>query len=256
MLFLMTACQNTDTDLSEITVAAATSLTDVTIELKQLFEKQNSNLKLCFTYGSSGTLQTQIEQGAPIDIFISASQKQMDSLKKKELLIEDSVYNIVENEIVLILPKESDKKIDKFEKLTDENINSIAVGDISSVPIGQYSYDIFDKMGIWNRVSPKLVYGTDVRQVLTWVETSQVDCGIVYTTDAFVSDRVKIAAYADKEFTTPVIYPVSIIKDSKKIEYAKEFIQFLKTNSALKIFEKYGFKRVGEYGTVSSMAIN
>lgn len=242
MIIFISGCQNKNS--SEIIVAAAASLTDVASELKALYEIQNPNVKISFTYGSSGTLQAQIEEGAPIDVFISASEKQIDSLKQKNLILENSTKYIAENEIVLIVPKSSDKNIKSFNDLTNNDITSIAIGDVSSVPVGQYSYDILTKMNILDNISSKLIYASDVRQVLTWVETSQADCGIVYATDAFISDKVEIKAYADKNFTVSILYPATVIKNSKNIDESQKFTEFLKSDEALKIFEKYGFKRV------------
>ena len=169
----------------------------------------------------------------------------MDALEKAGELAEGTRKNLLENEVVLIVPNDSDKNISNFNDLTNENIQHVALGEPKGVPVGQYSEEILNKLGILDAVKAKAVYGSDVRQVLAWTESGEADCGIVYATDAAVSDKVKVAATAPADSHKPVIYPAAVIKDSKNIDAAKKFLDFTSSDTAKKIFEKYGFKVVG-----------
>lgn len=243
IIIFIYGCNELKNEKTQIVIAAAASLTDITKDLKNLYEKENSNVEILFTYGSSGTLQNQIEEGNEIDIFISASKKQIDNLNQKGLLLSDTIFNIAENELVLIVPKNSNKNINSVLDLTNDSIKTIALGDISSVPIGQYAYKALEKMNIWEQVSDKAVYGTDVRQILTWVELAEADCGIVYATDAFISDKVEIIMNIDKKFSDTIIYQSAVLKDSKNIDIAKDISDFFKSEQTANIFRKYNFKR-------------
>ncbi|WP_196593987.1 molybdate ABC transporter substrate-binding protein [Pectinatus sottacetonis] len=225
----------------KIVVSAAASLKDVMGALKKEYVKNNPNVDLTFNLASSGSLQRQIEQGAPADIFISAAQKQMNALEQKKLLADGTRKNLLVNTIVLITPKDNKAGIKKFSDLTTAKVHKIAMGDPKSVPAGQYAQQIFVSLKYLDAVKPKLVYGSDVRAVLTWVENGEADCGLVYKTDAAISDEVKIIAQAPAGTHKPIIYPVAILKSTKNMEAAKKFVDFLQTPEAAKIFEKYGF---------------
>lgn len=226
----------------ELLVSAAASLTDVTVDLAELYKKTNPNVSIKFTYGSSGALETQIEEGAPTDIFMSAALKQMDSLDKKGLLLEGSKKELLINKVVLISPKDSDKGLSGFEDAASDKVSKIALGETGSVPVGQYAQEVFTTLGIWDKVKTKANFGSDVRQVLTWVENSDVDCGVVYATDAATTDKIKVICEAPKDSHKPVIYPVAVIKSSKYQQEAKAFTEFLSTPEAADIFRKYGFE--------------
>ena len=229
---------------TEIHVAAAASLTDAMKEISAEFEKENPNIKVVFNFGSSGALQQAIENGGGTDLFYSAAQKQMDALETAGALAEGTRKNLLENKVVLIVPNDSDKNISGFENLTAENIQHIALGEPKGVPVGQYSEEIFNNLGIWDAVQAKAVYGSDVRQVLAWVESGEADCGVVYATDAAISDKVKVVATAPENSHKPVIYPAAVIKDTKNLDAAKKFLDFTSTETAKKIFEKYGFRSI------------
>ena len=194
-----------------------------------------------YNFGSSGALQTQIEQGAPADIFISAAQKQMNALDEKGLIDKDSRKDLLENKVVLIVPKDSDLTLSDFSELASDKISKIALGEPKAVPVGQYSEEIFKNLNILDEMKAKAVYASDVRQVLGWVETGEVDCGIVYATDAAISDKVRVLAEAPNDTHKPVIYPASILKESKNPDVAKDFLAYLSTDEVKNIFTKYGF---------------
>ena len=226
---------------TELHVAAAASLTDAIKELATIYEAENPGVKLVFNFGSSGALQQAIENGGETDLFFSAAQKQMDALEKSGNLADGTRKNLLRNEVVLIVPKVDAKDIKTFEDLTKAEIQHVALGEPKGVPVGQYSEEILTNLGILDAVKAKAVYGSDVRQVLSWVETGDADCGIVYATDAAVSDKVNVVATAPADTHKPVIYPAAVIKDTKNLDAAKKFLDFTSTDAAKKIFEKYGF---------------
>lgn len=237
------ANENTETKTEApvtLTISAAASLKDAMNEIQELYKSEKNNVTLNFNFGSSGALQKQIEQGAPVDVFLSAGKKQLDALKTKQLMIEDTYKNLLKNEVVLVVPKDSAKSIE-FNKLTDESVKKIGLGDPGSVPAGQYGEEVLTYLKIYDKISTKIVLAKDVREVLAWVETGNVDAGIVYKTDAQVSQKVKIVAEAPQGSHKEIVYPGAVIKDSKNVDAAKEFLQFLSKEEAGKIFEKYGF---------------
>lgn len=222
-------------------VSAAASLQDALKEIQPLFQKTQSNIKVNYNFGASGALQQQIEQGAPADIFFSAATKQMNALQDKNLILTDTRRNLLTNSLVLIVPSNSRLNIDNFSQLTVTNVKRIAVGEFRSVPVGQYSEELFQKLGILQQVRPKLVFGNNVRNVLAAVESGNADAGIVYTTDARLSNKVRVVATASKNLHSPIVYPIAVVSNSKNLESAKEYLRFLTDNSARSVFEKYGF---------------
>ncbi len=229
------------TAAEEVTILAAASLTDVCTELSGIYAESHPDVKLTFSFGSSGALQTQIEEGAPADIFFSASTKQMDALNEQGLMDNDSIEKLLENKIVLIVPADSDKGISSFDDAVTDKVSMIGLGEPESVPAGQYAEEIFTSLGTLEQVKAKANYGTDVRTVLSWVETGDVDCGVVYATDAYSSDKVKIVAEAPEGSCKKVIYPAGIVSSSAHKEAAKEFMDFLGSDAGMEVFEKYGF---------------
>lgn len=225
----------------EILVSAAASMTDVLQELAEDYKNIEPLTTLTFTFGSSGALQTQIEEGAPADIFMSAAQKQMTALEEKDIIVKESKKTLLVNKVVLIAPKDSTLAISSFEDITKDEVKKIALGDPAGVPVGQYSEEVFTSLGILDQVNSKAVLASDVRTVLTWVESGEVDCGVVYATDASTSDKVKVITEAPEGSHKEVTYPVAVIKSSANVERAQEFLEYLSTEEAAKTFEKYGF---------------
>lgn len=225
----------------ELLISAAASLTDVLNEIADVYKDIEPNTKLTYSFGSSGALQAQIEEGAPVDIFMSAAQKQMKALEDKGLILDGTNKTLLVNKVVLITPANSNLEISSFDDLTKDEVKKIAIGDPSNVPVGQYSEEIFTNLNILDKVSPKTVLGNDVRTVLTWVESGEVDCGIVYATDAYTTDKVQIITEAPEGSHKEVSYPVAVVKTSKNSEAAKRFLDFLSTEKAINLFTKYGF---------------
>ena len=244
LLLPLAGCTSASDDKCELTVLAAASLTDVCEELKTVYEKENPNVSLTFSFGSSGALQTQIEEGAPADIFFSASTKQMDALCEEGLMQKDSIQELLENKVVLIVPKDSETELTSFEALTEDSVSMIGLGEPESVPAGQYAREVFESLGIWDIVESKANFGSDVRTVLSWVEENAVDCGVVYATDAYSSDRVRIVTEAPEGSCKRVIYPVGVVKASQNAKEAQDFARFLSSKEAMEYFRAFGFCEV------------
>ena len=226
----------------ELHVAAAASLTDVMQELAAAYEKEHPDVKVVFNFGSSGALQQAIQNGGQTDVFFSAAQKQMNVLDKDGLLAENTRRDLLVNELVLIVPADSGKKLTDFRQLTAPELKHIALGEPQGVPVGQYAEEVFTNMGILDAVKSKAVYGSDVRQVLSWVESGEADCGVVYATDAAVSQKVKVAAKAPADTHKPIVYPAAILKDTQHMETAKDFLAFVSSDAHKQLFAKYGFE--------------
>lgn len=250
VIMAFTACgsssdssKSKDDSKTEITIAAAASLENVfTDKIIPAFEKENPNIKVTGTYDASGKLQSQIEEGADIDVFFSAATKQMTDLEKKDLIDKDTVVDLLENQIVLITAKDSKTGITKYKDIA--RADTIAMGDPESVPAGQYAEESFKNLGIWNQVkSKKVSYGTNVTQVLDWVAEGSAEVGVVYKSDALsMPDKVKIVDTAPADSVSKCIYPVGTVTASKHKKAAEKLIKYLKTDDAVKAFEKYGFK--------------
>lgn len=225
----------------ELNISAAISLKDALEEIQKNYEIKNPNIKLIYNLGSSGALQKQIEQGAPADIFMSAAPKQMNDLDSKKLVNKTTRKNLVENKLVIVVPKTSTLNITKYEDLTKDDVQRISIGETSSVPAGQYAQEVLKKLDIWDKTKDKAVLAKDVRTVLTYVETGNVEAGIIYKTDAAASDKIKIVATAPEGSHQPIVYPVAVLSESKQTKAAEDFLTYLSTPESKSIFEKYGF---------------
>ncbi|MBE9005971.1 molybdate ABC transporter substrate-binding protein [Fortiea sp. LEGE XX443] len=221
-------------------VSAAASLKDTLEEIKPLYQQSKPNVNMNYNFGASGALQQQIEQGAPADIFISAAQKQLAALEQKGLLLPGTRSVLAKNRLVLVVPKNI-TGITSFYNLKESKIKRIAIGEPRSVPAGQYAQQVLQKLDIWPQVTKKLVYANNVRQVLAAVESGNADAGLVYATDAKISDKVKVVVAADDKYHSPIVYPMAVVKRSKNTTAAKEFAQFLSSNEAKAVLKKYGF---------------
>lgn len=221
-------------------ISAAASLKDVLEEIKPLYQQTKPNVNINFNFGASGALQQQIENGAPADIFISAAKRQVDTLEQKGLLVAGTRTNIAKNRLVLVVPKNG-VNITSFYNLRDGKIKKIATGEPRSVPAGQYAEQVLKKLKLWDQIRSKLVFANNVRQVLAFVESGNAEAGLVYSTDAKISNQVKVVVAADEKYHSPIIYPMAILKRSKNVDTAKDFAQFLASNQAKSVFKKFGF---------------
>ena len=231
-------------DLGEqsILVAAAASLKNAYEDkLIPMFEEQYPGVTVEGTYDSSGKLQTQIEEGLEADVFMSAATKQMKALDEEGMIASDTIVNLLENKIVLIVPTGSDSKMDSFEKIGDAA--SIALGDPESVPAGQYAKEALTNLNVWDSIQDKVSFGTNVTEVLNQVAAASADAGIVYATDAASkADQVTVVAEAPEgSLEKKVIYPVAVVKATAHEDAAKAFVDFLQTPEAIAVFESYGF---------------
>ncbi|MFA5079149.1 MAG: molybdate ABC transporter substrate-binding protein [Dehalococcoidia bacterium] len=224
-----------------VNVSAAASLTDVIKEINSVYQKDHANVTVVPNFAASGTLQQQIENGAPADVFISASPKQMDALQSKKLLVEGSRKDLLFNKVVLIVPADSTLGIKSFNDLTGDTVKKISIGDPDSVPAGQYARDVLNEFGIMDALKSKLVLAANVRQVLQYVESSNVDAGVVFLTDARISKSVKVVADAPDDINKKVIYPAAVINTGKDRAAALAYEAFLFSDRAGAIFDKYGF---------------
>lgn len=225
----------------ELNISAAVSLKDALAEIQKNYAAKHANIKLLFNLGASGSLQKQIEQGAPADIFISAAPKQMDELQDKKLVNSATRKNLVENKLVVVVPKDSSLSIMKLEDMTQANVKKIALGETAVVPAGQYAKEALQKLGVWDKIQDKVVFAKDVRTVLAYTETGNVEAGMVYKTDAISSDKIKIVASAPEGSHKPIIYPIAVVSATKQAKAAEDFVAYLFTPESKAVLEKYGF---------------
>jgi len=245
LIFLLISCTPLANTPLSLTISAAASLQKVMIDVQQLYNKVQPNVKIIYNFAASGSLQQQIEQGADVDVFISAATQQMDALADQGLILADTRKNLLTNQLVLVVPNNS-QGITNFQDLTRSRITKIAIGEPKSVPVGKYAQEVLSYFKIFSKVKNKIVFAKDARQVLSYVETGNVDAGIVYITDAKLSNSTKIVATAPTVSHSPIVYPVAVVKSSRKVAIAKDFIQFLFSQEASKVYEKYGFSKVNQ----------
>ncbi len=245
--FAITACANSSVASTaapvQLTISAAASLKDVMESIQVAYAKTAPNVKIIYNFGSSGTLQTQIEQGAPADLFISAAAKQMDALAIKNLIVTETRRNLLGNKLVLITPIESTIKLGELNDLNSAAFTKIAIGEPKTVPAGQYATEALTPNSLLASLTykEKIVYAKDVREVLTWVETGNADAGFVYATDALTSDKVKVALIIPESAHKPIIYPAAVLTDSANKQAATAFINYLYSDSVRLISEQFGF---------------
>lgn len=244
-LLLLAACSD-DTEKpkekTKLMVSAAVSLTDALGEIQTLYEEKH-NVELTFNLEGSGSLAQKIQQGAPVDVFISANQEWMDTLATDDLIIKSTREDITGNKLVLITGKVSTIAYASIADINASDIEQIAIGNPESVPAGKYTEQVLQKLDLWNALENKLVFGKDVRQVLTYVETGNVDMGFVYESDALSSEDIKVLATAEVGTHEPVIYPAAVLKDTKHEKEATNFMTFMASDQAQEILEKHGFRK-------------
>jgi len=243
ILLWLTGCSATPSGQTELLVSAAISLQKPLEEIKEVYEAAHPNAAITYNFASSGSLQRQIEQGAPVDLFISAGAQQMDALEQQSLIEPGTRRNLAANELVLIVPPASAK----VSGLADvSRVERLAVGEPQTVPAGQYAREWLASLGQWEPLSSqgKLVYAKDVRQVLLYVESGSVDAGLVYRTD--VTDQVRVAAAAPEGSHRPIVYPLAVTAASRHKEEAARFARFLQEEAAQQILMAHGFRTTKE----------
>jgi molybdate transport system substrate-binding protein len=220
-------------------VSAAASLTDAIQEIEAGYGHDHPNVELRNNFGSSGTLAGQIEEGAPVDVFLSAASKPMDDLEARGLIVAGSRRDLLRNSLVLIVPRGS--HLGGFKELEDASVRTIALGDPESVPAGRYGKETLVALHLMDSVQRKLVLAKDVRQVLAYVETGNADAGLVYATDAAISSNVRVAATAPESSHDPIVYPAAAVASGHHEAAAREFVEYLESAAAKAAFEKRGF---------------
>ena len=248
----------TETEQTELVVFAAASMTETLEEIKETYEAEHERVTLTFNFDSSGTLKTQIEEGADCDVFISAGQEQMDQLDITadaavntdglDFVEDGSRIDLLENKVTLVVPEENETGIESFDDLKTK----LEIGDImlamgnSDVPVGQYTRKILQYYGLDEQAladAGKITYGSNVKEVTTQVAEGSVDCGVIYCTDAFSAD-LTVVDEATAEMCGQVIYPAAVMKNSSDVDAAQEFLDYLTTDEAMKVFESVGFAPV------------
>ena len=227
----------------ELIVFGAISLTDALTEVSQHFGAVR-NVKVYCNFAGSAALQRQIEKGAPADVFISASPKQIDLLQQKGLIDEQSRRDILTNRLVLVVPINSPLRMTDVRLLAQDAVRRIAIGEPNSVPAGIYGREALTQLGVWSAIQPKLVLTADVRSALVYVESGEVDVGVVYQTDAKLSRKVRIIYQFPNSTHTPIVYPAVVLRNTKHKVLAQAFLEYLQTAEAEAIFGKYGFSVV------------
>jgi len=229
-----------DAALVELTISVAASVQDAMKDVQAAYAEEVPNVTITYNFGSSGSLAQQIAQGAPTDVFLSASQKWMDDLEEKGEIVADSRQDLLQNAMVLIVPQDQTGIAD-FKDVETAAVTKVAIGEPESVPAGRYAKEVLTSLNLFESIQPKLVFGKDVRQVLAYVATGNVDAGLVYATDAQVSDQVKVIATAPADTHSPIVYPVAVVQDSDEAAAAQAFVDFLTSDAAAAIFQGYGF---------------
>lgn len=241
----------TDAEPVTLNVFAAASMTETLTEIQEMYKEAAPNVTLVFNFDSSGTLKTQIQEGADCDIFISAAQKQMNQIDKDadtevnteglDFVLEGTRVNLLENKVVLAVPDGNPKDIQSFEDLGTDKLSLLALGN-EDVPVGQYSKEILTNLGILDKLEAdgKITYGSNVKEVTTQVSEAAADAGIIYATDAF-SAELTVVDQAGGDLCKQVIYPAAVLNISQNQEAAKEFLAYLQTDDCMKVFEAVGF---------------
>ena len=224
----------------DVYVFAAASLTDCMNEIITLYQ-EDSNNTIIPVYEGSGTLKKQIAEGADCDIFISANQTHMNALEEDGAVNTESRKDLLGNALTLIASSEKADVVTDVEALLSDDVELVAIGEPTDVPAGQYAQEMFENMGIWDQIQPKLVYAKNVRAVLEYVDGGDADAGFVYHTDAMLLEDGVIIGDAPAEYYTAVNYPAAIMTNAPQPEAAADFYAFLQGEGAKAIFEKYGF---------------
>lgn len=224
-----------------LTVSAAASLKDVLTEVNKYFESQNSGIKVSVNYGGSGTLEKQIEAGAPVDVFISADTKNVKKLNDKNLVDKNSIQDIAKNKLVLVTYANNSFRIKNIQDLAKSNVENFSIGALGAVPAGDYAKETLTYYNLWDKVNSKIVYAKDVTGVLSYVKTGNVMAGFVYFTDAKKKSDAIIKQIIPDESHSPIVYEEAIIAATQNKEASKLYADYLMGTKAQVVFKKFGF---------------
>ncbi len=267
MVAFLTACSGSrnsgkpaasSEDGTELIVFAAASMTETLTQIADEYKTVAPDVNLTFNFDSSGTLKTQIQEGADCDVFISAAQKQMDQLDAAskdnteglDFVLEGSRVNLLENKVVLVVSEGNPAGVTSFEDV--EKTKLIVLGN-SDVPVGQYSQEIFTYLGLWDRLDDeqKLTFAGNVKEVTAQVAEGSADCGVIYATDAAsaiaAGSKLEVVAEAPEGSHKPVVYPAAVLNISQHTDEAQAFLDFLQTDVCTDIFNSVGFSIPNDY---------
>ncbi|WP_099158994.1 molybdate ABC transporter substrate-binding protein [Virgibacillus ndiopensis] len=244
--FILSGCTENNTskedkESTEIFVSAAASLSEAIATISKAYEEKNPGVTVTLNFSGSGKLAQQIQQGAPVDVFLSANQNWMEVLEGEKLIIEDTRITFTRNELVMIGKKNSELKLDSFNNLNQTNIDQIAIGNPESVPAGNYAKEVLVKLDKWDELKDKFVYAKDVSQVLAYVESGNTEIGFVYGSDMLRSNKVKLLDVANDNWHSPIVYPAAVTSASEHAKASKKFVEFLQSDTAQSILDANGF---------------
>jgi molybdate transport system substrate-binding protein len=227
----------------ELVLSVAVSMKEAVEELARGFTSGRPGVVLRFNFGASGELQKQIEAGAPVDLFVSAAQRQMDELEKAGLIVPTSRRAFARNVLTVIKPADSRLDISKPGDLLDPRVKRVVIGNPKTVPVGQYSEDSLRAFGLWERMQPRLVFAENVRQALDYVVRGEVDAGFVYTTDAATRiGRITEAFRPGEDTYRPIVYPAAVMAASRQRLLAQSFVDFLVSREGQAVLARLGFQ--------------
>ena len=227
----------------ELVLSVAVSLKEAVEELGREFVAGRPGVTLRYNFGASGDLQKQIEAGAPVDIFLSAAQRQTDELDRQKLIVPETRRNFARNVLTVVKPADSRVDLTKAADLLESRVGRIVIGNPKTVPAGQYAEESLRALGLWERLQPKLIFAENVRQALDYVARGEVDAGFVYTTDAVIRrERVKEAFRPAEDTYRPIVYPAAVVKDSRHPALAQAFIDLLTSAPGRAVLARLGFQ--------------
>lgn len=244
LIILTSGCVDKSVEQVEpthITVSAAASLTEAFTEIEEEFEADNPMIDVKLNMAGSGTLRMQIEGGAPIDVFASASQDHMKLLSEQKLIEEDTRKDFAANTVVLITPVDSELNINSPKELTESEVKTISIGNPETAPVGKYTVQSLTESDIWSEIESKTILAENVKQVLVYVERNEVDAGFVYKTDAMTAEDNSIKIAATLQTVTSISYPIAVVSTSEHKDEAQRFIDFTTSEEGRIILESYGF---------------
>lgn len=235
------ATQQQTSETTQINVAAAASLTEAFTDMEKEFEAENPGIDVVYNFGASGTLRTQIEGGAPVDVFASAAEDQMDMLATKGFVYNDTREDFVENSLVMIAPKGNTLGLTGMQDLTKTEVEKISIGNPDSVPAGKYAKEAITNAGLWDSVSGKMLMAENVKQALVYVEKEEADAGFVFMTDVSSAQPDTIEVVTSVPVSTPITYPIAVVSSTQNQDDSQLFIDFVTGEKGKSILEQYGF---------------
>lgn len=226
----------------ELLVSAAVSLKEPLQEIGLHFRQRHPDVKVFYNWGASGVLQQQIEQGAPVDVYVSAASKQMDELETKGLVLPETRRIVAANRMVMIAPSAFQSALTSLKDLTKSEVKQIAIGNPRTVPAGQYAQDILVSAGLWDALLSKLIFTESVRQALAYAVRGEVEAALVYATDAqSAGAAVRVAAIGPEGSAPLVRYPIAVIKTSQQTALARAFVDLAVSEAGQQILKAHGF---------------